>query len=49
VTQHVEATLAELLTDDVVRQAVRSAGLTLEQFKEQLRDLASQAWRPQAD
>lgn len=35
-----EPTLDDLLTDDVLQQAVRSAGLTPKEFKERLRDVA---------
>lgn len=35
-----EPTLDDLLTDDVLQQAVRSAGLTPNEFKERLRNLA---------
>lgn len=36
-----EPTLQDLLADDVLQQAVRSAGLTPSELEEQLRDLAA--------
>lgn len=47
--KHVEATLDGLLADDVMQQAVRSAGLTPSEFKEQLRDLAARVRRRQLE
>jgi hypothetical protein len=40
-----EASVDHLLAGEVMKQAVRSAGLTLGAFKEQLRDLASRLGR----
>ena len=44
-TLSAEANIDEMLGGSVMKHAVRSAGLTLSQFKEQLRDLAARLGR----
>jgi hypothetical protein len=44
--EFVEATLEELLADDVLQQAVRSAGLTPKRFRDLLRRSANRMQRP---
>jgi hypothetical protein len=48
-TLSAEANIDEMLAGSVMKHAVRSAGLSLSQFKEQLRDLSARLGRMQRE